>query len=120
MLHDDRKINWASIKNARPPGGHFQEDRKINVASRVLTRKNAPLPGGYIFQQTGTILLLAQNKIGTNLLTKCRTINVASRVLARQTTKHCAQNPKDAHHFHEEIKYPPHGGNFFQQAGTMF
>ncbi|KAH3833914.1 hypothetical protein DPMN_107230 [Dreissena polymorpha] len=27
----------------------FHEDRKINVASRVLTRKNAPPPGGHVF-----------------------------------------------------------------------
>ncbi|KAH3812210.1 hypothetical protein DPMN_140634 [Dreissena polymorpha] len=27
----------------------FHEDRKLNVASRVLTRKNAPPPGGHIF-----------------------------------------------------------------------
>ncbi|KAH3848842.1 hypothetical protein DPMN_091225 [Dreissena polymorpha] len=45
----------------------FHEDQTINVASRVLTRKNAPPP----------------DIIGTNLLTKFhddRTINVASRV----------------------------------------
>ncbi|KAH3713069.1 hypothetical protein DPMN_072836 [Dreissena polymorpha] len=49
----------------------FHEDRKINVASRVLTRKNAPPPGDII---------------GMNLLTKFhedRTINVVSRVLTR-------------------------------------
>ncbi|KAH3707151.1 hypothetical protein DPMN_066548 [Dreissena polymorpha] len=76
-------------KNAPPPGGHvfketktifefiqdiirtnltkFHEDRKMNVASRVLTRKNASPP----------------DIIGMNLLTKFRedwTINVASRV----------------------------------------
>ncbi|KAH3860846.1 hypothetical protein DPMN_023769 [Dreissena polymorpha] len=69
----------VSRKNARPPGGHaFQptktifiqyiimmnllikvyEDRTINVASRVFTRKNAPPPGGNV-----------QDIIGTNLLT---------------------------------------------------
>ncbi|KAH3775893.1 hypothetical protein DPMN_177303 [Dreissena polymorpha] len=44
---DDGTINVASRvltrKNAPPP------DRKINVASRVLTRKNAPPPGGHVF-----------------------------------------------------------------------
>ncbi|KAH3782961.1 hypothetical protein DPMN_160886 [Dreissena polymorpha] len=52
----------------------FHEDRKINVASRVLTRfyyshiqKNAPPPGGHVFLPTGIIFKL--------------TINVASRVL---------------------------------------
>ncbi|KAH3834294.1 hypothetical protein DPMN_107614, partial [Dreissena polymorpha] len=33
----------------------FHEDRKINVASRVLTRKNAPPPGSHAFQPTGII-----------------------------------------------------------------
>ncbi|KAH3856871.1 hypothetical protein DPMN_099466 [Dreissena polymorpha] len=48
----------------------FHDDRTINVASRVLTRKNAPPPW-------------RPDIIGTNLLTKFhvdRTINVASRV----------------------------------------
>ncbi|KAH3693969.1 hypothetical protein DPMN_081408 [Dreissena polymorpha] len=61
----------------------FYEDRKINVTSRVLTRKNAPPPGGHVFQQTGIIFELVHNIIGMNLLTKFhedRTINVASRV----------------------------------------
>ncbi|KAH3716534.1 hypothetical protein DPMN_059258 [Dreissena polymorpha] len=50
----------------------FHEDWTINVASRVLTRKNAP-PPPYI--------------IGTNLLTKFhddRKLNVTSRVLTRK------------------------------------
>ncbi|KAH3832470.1 hypothetical protein DPMN_105758 [Dreissena polymorpha] len=45
--------------------------------------KNAPPPGGHVFQPTGIILELIQNIIG-NLLTKFhedRTKNVASRVL---------------------------------------
>ncbi|KAH3776813.1 hypothetical protein DPMN_178246 [Dreissena polymorpha] len=49
----------------------FHDDRTINVASRVLTRKNAPPP----------------DIIRTNLLTKFledRKINVASRVLTRK------------------------------------
>ncbi|KAH3726132.1 hypothetical protein DPMN_051988 [Dreissena polymorpha] len=41
-FHEDWTINVASRvltrKNASPPGGHFHEDREINVASRVLTR----------------------------------------------------------------------------------
>ncbi|KAH3717821.1 hypothetical protein DPMN_060617 [Dreissena polymorpha] len=61
----------------------FHEDRKINVASRVLTRKNAQPPGGHVFQQTSIIFELVQDIIGMNLLTKFhedQTINVASRV----------------------------------------
>ncbi|KAH3711578.1 hypothetical protein DPMN_071249 [Dreissena polymorpha] len=88
-LHEDRTINLASrVKNALPFGSHvfqanvtifeliqdiietnlltkFHEDWTINVASRVLTRKNAPPPGGHI-----------------NLLSKFhedRKINVASK-----------------------------------------
>ncbi|KAH3738298.1 hypothetical protein DPMN_044931 [Dreissena polymorpha] len=67
----------------------FHKDRKINVASRVLTRfyyshigKNAPPPGNQVFQPTG-IFELVQDIIGINLLTKFHedwTINVASRV----------------------------------------
>ncbi|KAH3800774.1 hypothetical protein DPMN_154416 [Dreissena polymorpha] len=71
----------------------FYEDRTINVASRMLTMKNAPHPGGHekcptpwvhVFQTTRIIFELAQDIIGTNLLTKFhddRTINVISRVL---------------------------------------
>ncbi|KAH3696146.1 hypothetical protein DPMN_083609 [Dreissena polymorpha] len=60
----------------------FHEDRKINVASRVLTRKNAPPPGGHVFQPTSIIFKLVQDIIGINLLNKFhedQTINVASR-----------------------------------------
>ncbi|KAH3816521.1 hypothetical protein DPMN_118038 [Dreissena polymorpha] len=49
----------------------FHEDRKINVASRVLTRKNAPHPGSHVFQPTGIIF---------ELFHEDRTVNVASRV----------------------------------------
>ncbi|KAH3819382.1 hypothetical protein DPMN_121115 [Dreissena polymorpha] len=113
------QINVASrVKNAPPPGCHvfqptqtifklvqdiikmnlltkFHKDLTINMASRVLTRKNAPPPGGHknapplsghVFQYIGTIFKLIQDIIGTNRLTKFhvdRTINVASRVLAR-------------------------------------
>ncbi|KAH3863960.1 hypothetical protein DPMN_026968 [Dreissena polymorpha] len=67
----------------RPLGGHFHDDRTINVASRVLTRKNAPRP----------------NIIRTNLLTKFhedRKINVAYRVLTRKNA------PPPGSHFHED------------------
>ncbi|KAH3802339.1 hypothetical protein DPMN_156014 [Dreissena polymorpha] len=58
----------------------------INVASRVLTRKNAPHPGNHVFQRTGIIIELVLDIIGMNLLTKFhedRTVNVASSVLTR-------------------------------------
>ncbi|KAH3693582.1 hypothetical protein DPMN_081016 [Dreissena polymorpha] len=118
-------------KNAPPPGGHvfqptgiifelvqdiigmnlltkFHEDQTINVASRVFIRfyyshirKNAPPPGGHVFQPTGIIFELVQDIIGMNLLTKFhedQTINVASRV-------------KNA---------PPLGSHVFQANVTIF
>ncbi|KAH3711311.1 hypothetical protein DPMN_070816 [Dreissena polymorpha] len=75
--------------------------RTVNVATRVLTRKNAPPPGGHIFQPTGIIFELIQNIFGMNLLTEFhedRTINVASRV-------------KNA---------PPLGSHVFQANVTIF
>ncbi|KAH3869775.1 hypothetical protein DPMN_032946 [Dreissena polymorpha] len=81
----------VTMKKAPPPGGHFHEDRTINVASRV---KNAPPPGAHVFEPTGTIFEIAQDIIGTNLLTNGKnvltkfhevwTINVASRLFTRQ------------------------------------
>ncbi|KAH3886499.1 hypothetical protein DPMN_010509 [Dreissena polymorpha] len=56
----------------------FHEDRKINVASRVLATKNAPPLGSHVFQAN------------TNLLTKFHedwTINMASRELTRQNVE---------------------------------
>ncbi|KAH3889671.1 hypothetical protein DPMN_013732 [Dreissena polymorpha] len=73
----------------------------INVASKVLTRKNAPPPGGHVFIATIPIFELIQDIIRTNLLTKFhkdQTINVASRV-------------KNA---------PPLGSHVFQANITIF
>ncbi|KAH3782967.1 hypothetical protein DPMN_160892 [Dreissena polymorpha] len=58
----------------------FHEALTINVASKVLTRKNAPPPGVHVFIVTIPIFELIQDIIGTNLLTKFhkdQTINVA-------------------------------------------
>ncbi|KAH3702652.1 hypothetical protein DPMN_077678 [Dreissena polymorpha] len=82
----------------------FHEDRKINVASRVLTRKNAPPPGGHVFQPTGIIFKLVQDIEGVHLLTKFhedQTIIVASRVLTRKNA-------------------PPLGSYVFQSNVTIF
>ncbi|KAH3690607.1 hypothetical protein DPMN_191936 [Dreissena polymorpha] len=68
-FHDDRKINiiWLLKKNAPSPdiirtNLLTKFHRKIYVASRVLTglyyshiRKNAPPPGGHVFQPTDII-----------------------------------------------------------------
>ncbi|KAH3700301.1 hypothetical protein DPMN_075276 [Dreissena polymorpha] len=81
-------------------------------ASRVLTRKNAPPPGGHVFQPTGIIFKFVQDIIRINLLTKVltsfindppvgsHTINVASRVLTRKNA-------------------PPPGGHVFQPTGII-
>ncbi|KAH3880322.1 hypothetical protein DPMN_004234 [Dreissena polymorpha] len=89
----------------------FHEDRKINVASRVLTRKDAPPPGSHVFQPTGIIFELIQDIIGMNLLTKFhedRTVNVASRVLTRFYYSHIRKNA------------PPLGSHFFQANIIIF
>ncbi|KAH3776493.1 hypothetical protein DPMN_177919 [Dreissena polymorpha] len=89
----------------------FHEDRKINVASKVLTRKNAPPPGGNVFKPNGIIFEHVQYIIWMNLLTNFhedRTINVASRVLTRfyySLFSHIRKNdPPFSSHFHEDRK----------------
>ncbi|KAH3781053.1 hypothetical protein DPMN_158878 [Dreissena polymorpha] len=60
----------------------FHDDRKINVASRVFTRKNASPPWRPCFQPTGIIFEHVQDNIGMKLLVKFhedQTINMASR-----------------------------------------
>ncbi|KAH3772442.1 hypothetical protein DPMN_173780 [Dreissena polymorpha] len=82
----------------------FHEDQKINVASRVLTRKNAPPPGSHVFQPTSIIFELFQDIIVINLLTLFHEdwiINVASRVLTKKNA-------------------PPPGGHVFQPTGIIF
>ncbi|KAH3733510.1 hypothetical protein DPMN_039939 [Dreissena polymorpha] len=94
---------WPLEKTHPPPGGHvfqatgtifefvqdiigtnlltkFHDDRKINVASRVLTRfyyshirNNALSYGGHVFQQTGIIFEFHEDRI----------TDVVSRVLTR-------------------------------------
>ncbi|KAH3750723.1 hypothetical protein DPMN_185254 [Dreissena polymorpha] len=78
---------------------------EINVASRVLTRKNAPPPGSHVFQPTGIIFELIKGITGMNLLTKFhedRGVNVVSRVLTRFYYSHIRKNA------------PPLGSHFFQ------
>ncbi|KAH3797791.1 hypothetical protein DPMN_151378 [Dreissena polymorpha] len=92
--------NGASrVKNAPPLGSHvfkanFHEDRKIIVASGVLTRKKCPAPGGHVFPPTGIILELVQDIIGMNLQTKFyedQTINGAFRKNAPPLGSHVFQ-----------------------------
>ncbi|KAH3887732.1 hypothetical protein DPMN_011751 [Dreissena polymorpha] len=102
----------------------FHEDRKINVASRVLTRKNALPPGSHVFQPTGIIFELVQDIIGMNFLTKFHedwTVNVASRVLTRFFYSKTAiirgsMGPTSM----LEKNAPPLGSNFFQANIIIF
>ncbi|KAH3853097.1 hypothetical protein DPMN_095620 [Dreissena polymorpha] len=114
----------------------FHEDRKINVASRVLTRKNAPPPGGHVFKATNTIFELIQDIIGTNLLTKFhddRKIIVTSRVLTRKIAPPpwwpyiIGMNLLTKFHKDRTINVasrvknaPPLGGHVFQANVTIF
>ncbi|KAH3812601.1 hypothetical protein DPMN_141037 [Dreissena polymorpha] len=86
----------------------FHEDRKINVASRVLTRKNAGPPGGHVFQPTGIIFELVQDMIGLNLLTNFHedwTIKVAPRVKnVPPLGSHVFQANVTIFEFHEDRK----------------
>ncbi|KAH3889836.1 hypothetical protein DPMN_013901 [Dreissena polymorpha] len=83
---------------------------EINVASRALTRKNAPPPGCHVFQPTGIIFKLIQDIIGMNHLTKFHedwAINVVSRVLTRFYYSHIRKNA------------PPLGSHVFQANVTI-
>ncbi|KAH3844958.1 hypothetical protein DPMN_087225 [Dreissena polymorpha] len=86
----------------------FHEDRKINKASRVLTRKNAPPPWQpYI--------------IGMNLLTKFhedRTVNVASRVLTRLYYSHIRKMPRPLEY--KEVKLQLMKSHVFQANIIIF
>ncbi|KAH3887098.1 hypothetical protein DPMN_011113 [Dreissena polymorpha] len=92
LVHDIIGINLLTKKYAPPLGGHtnlltkFYEDWTINVLLSPY-KKNAPPPGGHVFQPTGIIFELVQDIIGMNLLTKFHedlTINVASIVFTRK------------------------------------
>ncbi|KAH3892820.1 hypothetical protein DPMN_016950 [Dreissena polymorpha] len=105
LVQDIIGMNLLTKKNALPLGSHvfqakvtifedisktnlltkFHEDRKINVASRVLTRKNAPPPGGHFHED--------------------QTINVAYRVLTRFYYSHIRKNapPLGSHVFQANV-----------------
>ncbi|KAH3737686.1 hypothetical protein DPMN_044279 [Dreissena polymorpha] len=120
---------------------HISSRLEINVASRVLTRKNAPPPGGNVFQPTGIIFI--------NLLTKFHedwTINVASREkcpapwqtwffkqrLPFFNSSEISVGKNILSKFHEERKInvacksvnkkkcPAPGGHVFQPTGIIF
>ncbi|KAH3710119.1 hypothetical protein DPMN_069586 [Dreissena polymorpha] len=128
----------------------FYEDWTINVASRELhgTRqmchiwKNAPPPGGHVFQPNSIIFELVQDINGVNLLTKFHkdwTINVASREKFPAPGGHVFAATKTIFiliqdiigtilltKFHDDRKINvtsrthPRGGNVFQPTGIIF
>ncbi|KAH3816278.1 hypothetical protein DPMN_117791 [Dreissena polymorpha] len=122
----------------------FHDDQTINVASRMLTRKNALPPGSHVFQPISIIFKLVQDIIGMNLLTMFHedpTINVASRVKnapplgshvfqANITIFKLIQDIIETNlltKFHEdwtmrplEKNAPPPGGHFFKATKTIF
>ncbi|KAH3704960.1 hypothetical protein DPMN_080022 [Dreissena polymorpha] len=94
-VHEDQTINYRHTNLLTK----FHDDLTINVASRMQTRfhyshimKNAPPPGGNVFQPTHTLFKLFHDY---------RTRNVASRALARKNA-------------------PPPGGHVFQPTHTIF
>ncbi|KAH3849564.1 hypothetical protein DPMN_091967 [Dreissena polymorpha] len=140
-FHEDRTINLAPRgKNAPPLHSHvfqanitmlelihdinktnlltkFHEDWTINVASRVLRRKNAPHPWRPCFSTKG------HHTIGMNLLTKFHedwTINVASRVKNAPPLGSNAFQAKVTILWPLEKNAPPPGGHVFQPTGIIF
>ncbi|KAH3874490.1 hypothetical protein DPMN_037735 [Dreissena polymorpha] len=106
---------------------NIHEDLKINVASRVLTRKNGPPFGSHVFQPIVTIFELIQDIIETNILTKFYedwNINVASREITMQIlTAHDGQKAiTKAHHEHVVLRNntPFPGGHAFLLLQTIF
>ncbi|KAH3888578.1 hypothetical protein DPMN_012616 [Dreissena polymorpha] len=73
LINDINKTNLLTI---------FHKDWTINVASRVLTRKNAPPPGGHVFHPKGFV----QDIIGMNLLTKENAPPLGSHVFQANVT----------------------------------
>ncbi|KAH3698943.1 hypothetical protein DPMN_073889 [Dreissena polymorpha] len=100
IQNEDWTINVPSRvltrKTARPLAAMFFNQPELFqdiIWKKCLTKKNAPQPGGHVFQPNGTIFELVQD-IGTNLLTKFHedhTVNVASGVLTRQNVDHTLQ-----------------------------
>ncbi|KAH3780083.1 hypothetical protein DPMN_157893 [Dreissena polymorpha] len=101
------------VKNPPPQPKPFLNESKIlcaalQVADKVLTRKNALPPGSHFHEgrtiNTRTLFELIQCKIRTNVLTKFHedcTVNVSFRVLTRKMP-------------------PPPGGHVFRATRTIF
>ncbi|KAH3819359.1 hypothetical protein DPMN_121092 [Dreissena polymorpha] len=93
----------------------FHEDLTINVASRVLTRKNAPPTGCHVFKATRTFFKL------TNFHDDLKKI-VAPRVLSRKNSPPPLAAMRNAPALGSYVasrvlkrkNAPPHGGHVFQ------
>ncbi|KAH3712613.1 hypothetical protein DPMN_072365 [Dreissena polymorpha] len=89
-----------------------------NVASKVLTWKNALSPGGHVFEATKPIFKLIRDED--------QTINVASRVLTRFYYSHLRKMPAPWSPYNIEInlltkKYaPPLGSHVYRANVTIF
>ncbi|KAH3848215.1 hypothetical protein DPMN_090574 [Dreissena polymorpha] len=83
LIHDIIKTNLLT---------KFHEDRTINVASRVLTRKNAPPPGGHVLKQP-------------------KPFSNSSKISFHEDRKIKSVNKE---------KCPPPGGHVFQPTGIIF
>ncbi|KAH3796487.1 hypothetical protein DPMN_150055 [Dreissena polymorpha] len=150
-FHEDQTIKVASrVKNAPPLGGHvfqanvtifehiqdiiktnlltiFHHDWTINVASRVLTRKNAPPPGGIVFKPTGIIFKL-DNKYFTKAVYSHIRKNappLGSHVFQAKVT--IFELIQDIIGTNLQSKFlltrknaPPPSGNVFQPTGIIF
>ncbi|KAH3859919.1 hypothetical protein DPMN_102740 [Dreissena polymorpha] len=156
-FHDDRPYKIHSVNKEKchaPLGGHvfpptgtifeliqdiigtnhlakFHDDRTINVASRVLTRKNArplliwgtdfahlrgtnilfhdprqncPLPSSHVIQLTGTNFELNSRIKKTNVLTKFHD-DWEKKLISRVFTR------ENCHYIHIEKNAPPTGGH---------
>ncbi|KAH3863932.1 hypothetical protein DPMN_026939 [Dreissena polymorpha] len=120
-FHEDWTINVASRSNNAPSlGSHCHEDRKINVASRVLTRKNAPPPGGHDFQPTGIIFELFQDIIGMNLLTKKMPRSLDAMFFKQRLPFLNSSNFTCFQYILIEGTALPPGGHFFSPIWTIF
>ncbi|KAH3778183.1 hypothetical protein DPMN_179636 [Dreissena polymorpha] len=113
----------------------FHEDRTRNVASKVFTRKTAPITGGHVFQRTGTTFELNQHIIKTNILTKLHedwAWNLTSTEFTSFELDRGIIGTNLLSKFHEDRTRnlasrvftrktaPPTGGHVFQRTGTIF
>ncbi|KAH3844186.1 hypothetical protein DPMN_086441 [Dreissena polymorpha] len=121
-FHDDQTINVASRvltrKNAEPTGSHVFQPISI-MFELSYNEKNAPPPGSRVFQANVPIFKLIQDIIETNLLTKFHE-DWTMRPLEKNA-------PPPGGHFHENLTInvasrenaPPHKCHVFQPTGVI-